>query len=108
MKFENGLIDAIYTNIIASDHYTSQTGTLTKGSGTNVNGRNIVKAGTVYPKNDATAIGIVLYDVDVTDSDATCAYMDHGGVYENRLPVALDTAAKTALAGKIFFRKYEA
>ena len=36
------------------------------------NGRKIVKAGTLYPRNDASAIGIVWADYDVTDGDRSC------------------------------------
>lgn len=92
--------------ILASDHFTSQTGTATTAMGKDVDGRKVVKAGTVYPKNDATAKGIVVTSVDVTDGPQPVAYMDHGSVYENRLPEAVSEAAKTALKN-IFFRKYE-
>lgn len=47
--------------------------------------------------NDATAEGLLLYDVDVTDGDATGALLTHGVVYSNALPVAPVTAAAAAL-----------
>lgn len=51
-------------------------------------GRYIVKAGTIYPKNDATAIGVVLNDYDVTDGDAMMAVVVHGFIKKAALPVA--------------------
>ena len=44
------------------------------------NGRKIIKGGTIYPSNDASAKGIVFHDVDVTDGDKSEALMV-GGVY---------------------------
>lgn len=61
------------------------------------NGRYIVKAGTIYPANDATAQGVVLNDYDVTDGDANIAVVIHGFIKQAALPVAPDAAAVTAL-----------
>lgn len=66
------------------------------------NGGKYVKAGTVYPSNDSSAEGIVYEDVDVTNGDMPASVVVAGRVYEDRLPVALDSAAKTALEGKGF------
>lgn len=66
------------------------------------NGSKYVKMGTVYPANDATAEGIVYEDVDVTTGDMPGSVVTAGEVYEDRLPVALAEAAKTALTGKGF------
>lgn len=66
------------------------------------NGSKYVKMGTVYPANDATAEGIVYEDVDVTTGDMPGSVVTAGEVYEDRLPVTLDEAAKTALTGKGF------
>ena len=54
-------------------------------------------AGTVYPANDATAIGLVMQDYDVTDSDASMAIIIHGFVRADRLPAALSETAKPVL-----------
>lgn len=72
------------------------------GVAADANGHKHVKMGTAYPKNDATAIGILYEDVDVTAGDMPGSVVLSGVVYENRLPVALASAAKTALQGKGF------
>lgn len=61
-----------------------------EGLATLVDGRYVVKAGTFYPANDATAIGVVLNDYDVTDGDATMAVVMHGFIKKAALPVAPD------------------
>ncbi|KYG89002.1 hypothetical protein A0U40_13320 [[Bacillus] sp. KCTC 13219] len=60
-------------------------------------GRKIVKAGTILPANDATAQGILYYDVDVTHGPQPGSLIVEAYILEGRLPVAPDTAAKTAL-----------
>ena len=55
------------------------------------NGGKYVKMGTVFPANDATAIGIVYEDVDVTTGDMPGSIVEKGVVYEDRLPEAVDT-----------------
>lgn len=57
-----------------------------EGLATLVDGRYVVKAGTIYPANDATAIGVVLNDYDVTDGDAMMAVMIHGFIKVAALP----------------------
>ena len=69
---------------------------------TAANGAKYVKMGTVYPANDATAVGIVYEDVDVTTGNMPGSVVLSGVVYEDRLPVTLASAAKTALEGKGF------
>lgn len=60
-------------------------------------GRYIVKAGTIYPANDATAIGVVLNDYDVTDGDAMLAVVIHGFVKVAALPAVPAAAAISAM-----------
>ena len=60
-------------------------------------GRYIVKAGTIYPANNETAVGIVLNDYDVTDGDQMMAVVVHGFIKQAALPVAPDAAAVTAM-----------
>lgn len=72
------------------------------GATTGENGAKYVKMGTVYPANDATAVGIVYEDVDVSTGDMPGSVVTAGTVYEDRLPVTLAAAAKTALTGKGF------
>ena len=97
---------SVRPEFLASDHFTTQSCTVTNAMGTTVDGRKIVKAGTVFPANDATALGLIVSDVDVTDGDAPAAYIDHGLVYSNRLPVAVAELAKPVLKG-IILRTYK-
>ena len=60
--------------------------------------RLMVKAGTIFPVNDATAKGVLYTPVDVTHGDHAGSLMVAGYVYGNRLPVAPADTAKTALA----------
>lgn len=62
-----------------------------------VDGRRVVKAGTFYPANDATAIGVVLNDYDVTEGDAMMAVVLHGFVKLAALPVAPNVAVDIPL-----------
>ena len=73
-----------------------------QGATTRADGAKYVKAGTPYPANDATAVGIVYEDVDVTTGNMPGSVVLKGTVYENRLPVTLVSAAKTALEAKGF------
>lgn len=66
------------------------------------NGTKHVPMGTAYPTNDANAVGITYEDVDVTAGDMPGSVVMSGTVYENRLPVTLAAAAKTALQAKGF------
>lgn len=65
-------------------------------------GRYIVKAGTIYPANDATAIGVILNDYDVTDGDQTIAVIIHGFIKTAALP-AVPTADAIAAMKQISF-----
>lgn len=58
---------------------------------TAADGTKYVKMGTVFPANDATAIGIVYEDVDVTVGDMPGSVVTKGEVYEDELPEAVDT-----------------
>lgn len=65
-------------------------------------GGKYVPMGAVFPANDATAVGIVYEDVDVTTGAMPGSVVTKGTIYGDRLPTALASAAKTALAGKGF------
>ena len=67
------------------------------GLATLVDGRYVVKAGTVYPANDATAIGLILNDYDVTDGDAMMAVVIHGFIKVAALPEVPSAAAIAAM-----------
>lgn len=66
------------------------------------NGAKHVPMGTIYPSNNGNAVGIVYEDVDVTSGDMPGSVVMSGVVYSDRLPVALASAARTALEGKGF------
>lgn len=89
-----------YTNrkeILKYDHFLSERVILTQSNATTVNGRKIVKAGTILPANDATAKGVVLYDVDVTNGDEMGALVIHGFIDKSKIPTQPESAAITAL-----------
>ncbi len=66
-------------------------------------GTKHVPMGTAYPTNDGNAIGILYEDVDVTVGNMPGSVVTaNAEVYEDRLPVALADAAKTALTAKGF------
>lgn len=60
-------------------------------------GRYIVKAGTIYPANNSTAIGVILNDYDVTDGDAQMAVVIHGFIKVAALPTVPTSDAITAM-----------
>lgn len=66
------------------------------------NGEKYVFMGTVYPANDATAEGFVYEDICVTTGAMPGSVVLSGRVYEDRLPAAVSTEAKTALEAKGF------
>ena len=61
------------------------------------NGTKYVKMGTPYPSNDGDIKGIVYEDVDVTTGNMPGSVVLKGTIIEDRLPVTLDSAAKTKL-----------
>lgn len=67
------------------------------------NGRKIVKAGTVWPANDATAKGIVYTDIDVTEGPQPGSILVEAYIIEARLPAAPVALAKAELT-EIKFR----
>ena len=79
-------------NILANDHYVA-----IPYDCTNVAAEDgIVKAGTVVPTNDASAIGVLLNDVVVAENP-NGAVVVHGFIDGAKLPVAVAEAAKTAM-----------
>lgn len=67
------------------------------GAQTTAEGGKFVAMGTAYPSNDGNAIGIIYEDIDVSTGNMPGSVVTKGTVYEDRLPVALAGAAKTAL-----------
>lgn len=91
--------------ILASEHYISFTCTIKKEDvEPNDEGRRIVPAGTVFPKNDATAKGLILNDVDVTYGNQPAPLLVEGYVYKGRLPEDISEEAKAVLP-KISYRE---
>lgn len=87
-------------NILASEvGLVLKTKEGTKSMATAEDGHMIIKAGTVFPANDATAEGIVFEDVDITDDEKRpISVIIAGRVIEDRLPEEVAEDAKTALA----------
>lgn len=72
------------------------------GASTADNGGKYVAMGTPFPSNNSSIEGLLYEDVDVTTGNMPGSVVTKGVVYENRLPVALITAAKNALVAKGF------
>ncbi len=66
-------------------------------SGVQDGAKKLVPAGTILPKNDATAKGVLLETVDVTDGDHIGAVITSGHLLGSQLPVMPSTEAITAL-----------
>lgn len=81
-------------NFLKSATVTSFTTTVKETDG---NSDKIVKAGTIYPKNDGTAKGIIYNDVDVSHGDQEASLIVEGHLLEERLPEKPSEAAKQAL-----------
>lgn len=94
-------------SFVSSEHIISRTRTAMQSMGVNQNGKNILKAGTVYPANDATAQGVTLHDVELTHGDQPVSVMVEGYIYEARLPEKVSDEAKTAMQA-IKFEEYNA
>lgn len=93
--------------LVFPDHYVSVAHTFLKddAAAATVGGRKIIKAGTIYPANGATAQGVVWADYDVTDGDVTGALIIHGFVKTAALPATPTAEAKAALPMVAFMPK---
>lgn len=92
-------------NFLASEKYTAFTYQIPQDMGVDDGtGKKIVKAGTVYPANDGTAIGIIFNDVDVTAGDRVGSVLVEAWILEERLPEPVSAEAKDAMK-KITFKK---
>jgi len=76
---------------LAHEECTRKTKTIPASLGTAAGNTKFVKMGTIFPSNDANAIGIVYEDVDVTTGDMPGSVVTKGEVYEGRLADAVDT-----------------
>jgi len=89
MKFKNTTI-AGTSEILANDHYTAIPYDC---SALTANAEGIIPAGTIVPANDATAIGVLLWDVK-KDGNPNGTIVTHGFIKKDKLPVApADTVA---------------
>lgn len=83
------------------DHYTATTQWVNEGNAALVleDGEYLLKAGTIWPSNDANALGIVLRDVVVAPGSggATFAMITHARINPDFLPAAPSQAAIGAL-----------
>lgn len=115
MKYKTIAYDSAKHILAMPDHYVSIARKATKATGatgaTEAAGmvvkegdRFIIKAGTIYPSNDNKAIGVVLQDYDVTESDASMAIVLHGFIRADRLPTPPSDAALKNLR-MIYFLK---
>ena len=93
--------------LVFPDHYVGVAHTFNKddAAAVTVDGRKVIKAGTIYPANDATAKGVVWADYDVTDGDVTGTLIIHGFVKTAALPAVPTTEAKAALPMIAFMPK---
>lgn len=95
---ESKHIDQI--NFLASGHFQSFTEYVDNTNTaviTDDRGRKVIPAGTIYPANDATAKGVTIDEVDVTDNAVPVGVIVEGYLLQQRLPVAPTDAAKTAM-----------
>lgn len=112
MKYKTIAYDSAKHILAMPDHYVSIARKATKPTkATEASGmivkegdRFIIKAGTIYPSNDNKAIGVVLQDYDVTESDASMAIVLHGFIRVDRLPTPPSDAALKNLR-MIYFLK---
>lgn len=109
MKYKTIAYDSAKHILAMPDHYVPIARKAEKATG--VGGmvvkegdRFIIRAGTIYPSNDDKAIGVVLQDYDVTESDASMAIVLHGFIRVDCLP---DLPTKEALKNlrMIYFLK---
>lgn len=106
MKYKTIAYDSAKHILAMPDHYVSIARKATKADGMVVKegDRFIIKAGTIYPSNDNKAIGVVLQNYDVTESDASMAIVLHGFIRADRLPTPPSAAALKNLR-MIYFLK---
>ena len=91
--------------LVFPDHYVGVAHTFNQNdsAAVTVDGRKIIKAGTIYPSNDANALGVVFSDVDVTDGDRNGTLIVHGFIKTGAIPVVPTSNAKSALKQILFF-----
>lgn len=96
MKFTNTNITNT-KEILYNDHYVAIPYDCSKLT---ADSDSIIKAGTIVPANDDTAIGVLLYDVKKTD-DPNGTVVIHGFIKTDKLPEkpSEDTTGSTPTIG---------
>ncbi len=79
--------------ILANDHYAAVTYDCSNIDG-DENG--VIKAGTIIPANDNTAVGVLLSDVD-KKGNPNGTIITHGFIKKDKMPAEPNTAAIAAL-----------
>lgn len=88
-------------NFMASEKFVSFTESIDSTNynvQTDESGRKYVPAGTVYPTNDAKAIGVTIDDVYVDHNPALVGVIRAGWLLKDKLPVAPTSEAMAAMA----------
>ena len=88
-------VTASEINFLDSEKFVSLTQQADSSTTGVVNG--VLPAGSIYPNNDATAIGVTINDVDVSEGPQPVGVIVEGYVNAARLPVKPVAAAITAL-----------
>lgn len=87
-------------NFMASEKFVSFTESIDSTNynvQTDENGRKYVPAGTVYPTNDAKAIGVTIDDVYVDHNPALVGVIRAGWLLKDKLPVTPTSEAMAAM-----------
>lgn len=66
------------------------------------NAKGIIPAGTIVPYNNGEAIGVLLHDVDKTNTNNGTLVV-HGFIAADKLPNKISNEAVKAMAGRISF-----
>lgn len=92
MRFKTAAVTRT-AEILHNDHYV---GMPYNCAALDTNDDGIVPAGTIVPANDATAIGVLLYDVK-PDENPNGTIVIHGFIKKSKLPVAPADTVKIAM-----------
>jgi len=82
-------------NFMKSEHFTAFTYQAEGANGSVKDG--VLKSGAIYPANDATATGIVMNEVKVSNGPQPVSVIVEGYILKDRLPEAPSAAAIEAL-----------
>ncbi|MFT8412301.1 MAG: hypothetical protein ABF743_10220 [Schleiferilactobacillus perolens] len=88
-------VTASEINFLDSEKFVSFTRQADSSAAGVVDG--ILPAGSIYPKNDATAVGVTINDVDVSHGSQPVGVIVEGYINASRLPAQPSSDAVTAL-----------